>query len=579
MSNFFAERKSARPASLAAVGWSIFLSLCVCLIFWQHPAWAAQQENAAKAQPVAVQLQGGVDSVQIAADKQNVKIDYHSEGDAAGTDGKVYLVELPMYEKKLPATPNIVAQAGAGERGSFSLPLQGGSEDRLYNAYLMAVKTEQGYQPVGNRHFITNPELIAPNQQPYPYFLSKKGLQVELNMLDDAMSLGVKHASINISTGDMLGEGIDFQYEGQTYHFNAGVVAQYDAMVSGLSGKSLTVTAIILNGWDDDFPQLRRPGLEKSAQAAYYLFNTETPEGVATTRALAAFLAQRYDGKHGHGKVTNWIVGNEVNNQHWNYYGKADLQSYIQAYADAFRVFYQAIKSHNANDRVYFSLDFYWNYDKAADNKLRYKAKEVVDSFNQLVSSEGNMDWGLAYHPYPHPMVEPEFWDDGKSGLLTQDENTPVLNFYNLKVLTDYFHKTALLNPRGEVRSIALTEEGFSSQSQTRGELLQEQAAAFAYSYYLVDSNPDIDFYNLSRQVDAPEELKQGLAFGLYYTLKDDKDANRSVAFLPKPIYRVFKYIDRKDKTLEATAFAKPIIGINKWSDVIPNFRWASQER
>ena len=31
------------------------------------------------------------------------------------------------------------------------------------------------------------------------------------------------------------------------------------------------------------------------------------------------------------------------------------------------------------------------------------------------------MEWGLAYHPYPCPMIEPEFWDDPKAtGLFTK---------------------------------------------------------------------------------------------------------------------------------------------------------------
>lgn len=39
---------------------------------------------------------------------------------------------------------------------------------------------------------------------------------------------------------------------------------------------------------------------------------------------------------------------------------------------------------------------------------------------------------------------------------------------------------------------------------------------------------------------------------------------------MPKNIYNVFKYIDT-NKSLKYTEFAKKIIGINKWSDVIPD--------
>lgn len=39
------------------------------------------------------------------------------------------------------------------------------------------------------------------------------------------------------------------------------------------------------------------------------------------------------------------------------------------------------------------------------------------------------------------------------------------------------------------------------------------------------------------------------------------------------------KNIDKKDQTLFNTEFAKSIIGINKWSDVIPNFKWRNLEK
>ena len=136
-----------------------------------------------------------------------------------------------------------------------------------------------------------------------------------------------------------------------------------------------------------------------------------------------------------------------------------------------------------------FSLDYNWMNE--IDGKLKYGGKEIVDSFNSIANVQGQMDWGLAYHPYPCPMIEPEFWDDPKAtGLFTNDFNSPVINFSNLNVLTDYFNQEALKAPSGNVRHIILTEQGFTSYSPTRGDIPEIQAAAYAYSYYLVDSNP-----------------------------------------------------------------------------------------
>ena len=93
----------------------------------------------------------------------------------------------------------------------------------------------------------------------------------------------------------------------------------------------------------------------------------------------------------------------------------------------------------------------------------------------------------------------------------------------------------------------------------------------------MVDSNPLIDAYILSRQVDAPLEVRSGLSFGLWKC--DMNVGDNIVATQRRKIWAVFKNIDKKNSTLENTEFAKSIIGINKWSDVIPNFKWRALEK
>lgn len=511
------------------------------------------------------------------ASGETVQISVKTNADTSGTDGKIYLFELMPYESGLDGRTDYIASADATEQLSFQIPLyRGQQEDRLYSSFAVAVKTEQGYEMLGTRYYITNPEIIAPDQTPARTGIGKKGLNIELGMVDDAMALGVKHVGINIATHQILGSGITYTYDGKQYEFNQEVIARYDELVDTFSSKDLVVTAIVLNGWNENMPQLYRPGTQKTSTAAYYSFNTETKEGFETTRAIAAFLAERYNGKNGHGKITNWVIGNEINNQYWNYTGPMEARDYVRIFQHAFRVFYTAIKSTTASDNVYFSLDYNWNNPQEYNGTTKYKGKEILDHFNSIAYEEGQIDWGLSYHPYPCPMTEPEFWDDDQTGLLTKDISSPVINFYNLNLLTDYMQDSAMLSPSGKVRHIILTEQGFTSTSASRGEVLQEQAAAFAYSYYLVDSNPYIEAYILSRQVDAPTEVNSGLSFGLYYA--DMSKPDQIEAYLPKPIYQVFKYIDSKTRTLEVTEFAKEIIGIDKWSDVIPGFKWKNQE-
>ena len=58
----------------------------------------------------------------------------------------------------------------------------------------------------------------------------------------------------------------------------------------------MVVSAIVLNGWNDQMPQLIYPGASKSATANYYMFNTVTKQGFEDTMAIMSFLAERYSG-------------------------------------------------------------------------------------------------------------------------------------------------------------------------------------------------------------------------------------------------------------------------------------------
>ena len=529
------------------------------------------------AEEVFTDDQAVIQSCLINSDLTSVTVTVSSHAPAEGTDGILYLVELQPYQNSLEGRTDYAAKASLGDSAAFTFSLNRNTlQDRLYSRFVVAVWDGNKYIPVSKPHYITNPEAVAANKNKFSDPLTKKGLNIELNMLGDAFELGVKHVATNISFHQILGQGIDYQYDGKTYHFDANVIKGYDDTISALSGKGMTVTAIILNGWNPATPDLIYPGTKKSSNAFYYLFNTATPEGLEQTRAIASFLAERYNGSNpNQGKISNWIIGNEINNQQWNYVGARDLTSYVQAYQNAFRVFYTAIKSTSANDRVYYSLDYNWNNE--IDNKLKYGGRQIVDTFNSIANEQGQMDWGLSYHPYPCPMTEPEFWDDDKTGLIKNDFDSPVINFKNLTTLTDYMAQDSLKSPTGQVRHIILTEQGFTARTQSGQDVSQVQAAAYAYSYYMVDSNPYIDAYILSRQVDAPLEVRSGLAFGLWAC--DMNKGDDIVATRRRKIWQVFHDIDKKKSTLETTEFAKSIIGIQKWSDVIPNFKWKALEK
>ena len=491
------------------------------------------------------------------------------EGETAD-DGYYYLFELHPYETGIGSRTDYAAWSEKGDKLSFTVPYSGDpSDSRLYSRFVAAVNVGGTYQAISGPIYLTHPGGVAAFTEEFPEAQSKKGLLIELDMLGDAMNLGVKHTTINIPYHHIWGGNLAYDYNGTTYYFNEDLIASYDKMISSFSAKGIVVTAILLNGWNPDKPELVMPGVTRQDDAFYYGFNVSTKEGYEATRALFSFMAERYSGSnYDYGRVSNWIVGNEINNnKNWNYVGPMELSEYTKLFEQDFRVAYTAIKSHSKNARVYFSTDYEW---KKTNTSLQYAAKDFIDLFNAGIRAEGNIDWGLAYHPYPYPMVEPEFWDDDQTGMVNDTENSPVVNFKNLHVLTDYFQKPELLTADGRVRHIILSEEGFTSQSASRGPVYDIQAAAFAYAYYLVDSNPYIDAFILNRQVDSITEVNTSCAFGLWTV--DMSRPDKVIAVMPKNIYEVFKYIDT-NKSLKYTEFAKEIIGIESWSEVIPNFK------
>ena len=497
--------------------------------------------------------------------KINITID---AGALVGQVNEIYLFDMKPYEMDLGSRSDYI-QVRNIEDGKLNITVdlfrQDGS-NRLFDAFVLAVPYNDGYYIVSNRCFISNPEAIAADQSP-ALNLGKKGLMVDPNIIDDAIDLNIKHAFIAITTSQLFGNGINYSFEGKTYSFDSGLINQLDQEINRLSASGIAVTAGIVNGWNSQQPDLYRPGTAVQSQdaALYYGFNVETEEGFRMVKAIASFLANRYNGHNSHGKVTNWVIGNEINNQFWNYVGNYGVEEYTRIFQRTFRVFYNTIKSVSANDNVMFSLDYYWTIPTESGSVTKYAGKDVLDNFAALDEEEGRTNWALAIHPYPYPLTDPVFWDDESSNKVTQDVTTPVVSYINLHVLTDYMHNSSMLDNSGSVRNIFMTEQGFSSVKNLSKEAQTEQAAAVAYGHYIVENNPDIDAYMLSRQLDNAGETKDGLYFGLSTTGSDG-------SLLAKPAREVFKYIDDPAQSLQVSEFAKGVIGINDWSDVIPGF-------
>ena len=91
----------------------------------------------------------------------------------------------------------------------------------------------------------------------------------------------------------------------------------------------------------------------------------------------------------------------------------------------------------------------------------------------------------------------------------------------------------------GERRRIILSEQGFNSNWTPESEILQ--AVAYGRAYKKIMQIPEIDSFILHAHCDNRYEF--GLNLGLWRRQKDSQEMEA-----PKPIYHVFKAIDKKDE-------------------------------
>ncbi|SEK64727.1 hypothetical protein SAMN04487770_102166 [Butyrivibrio sp. ob235] len=484
----------------------------------------------------------------IIGESGGVEVKGSAEGIPTSDDKYYYLFDAAMYEDGLSTDAEPISKIYKDSEVTLKAALnKAAANSRLYRKFFIAVKKDDEFKPVSHASYITNPEAVASHNYGGLQHSSKKGLLVDPSHLDAVGDLGVNYATYNIPLNRLLatsaGGSVAYTYNGVTYYFNGAILHEYDYLFTTLNSKGVDVAAIILNNVSPStFPEVTHPNARSGSTAPYYMFNASDEAGVNALAAIGSFLAERYSGS-GHGNVAMWIIGNEVNaRKEWNYMASTDLGTYAAAYARAFRVFYNAIKSNNAGAHVYISLDQQW--DRNMKGNPDYDGRDLLDSFAASLRSYGDIGWGLAQHPYTVPLTDVAFWNGHK--LVTDSADTSFITMKNIGVLTNYMSSEAMLY-NGGVRSIILSEVGYTS---TKGDALQ--AAAIAYAYSKVAANGNLHAIMFSRQTDAPEEIAHdGLAMGLCTTGGGHKLS-----------YDVFKYMDTPQRE-EHIAFARDIVGVN----------------
>ena len=323
---------------------------------------------------------------------------------------------------------------------------------------------------------------IFPSLAFYQKPQSKKGLLVSgQNMFQDVLDLGVDQVIYNLATWQDLDSFLPFAKKCKEYE--------------------ITLTMILINGEGAKDSNLL-PVKELRRDVATYAFNSMTEQGESAVRYYARNVVKCY-GRY----VSNWVIGNEVNDAAtWDYNGISNIDQHADSYAKTFRIFYDEIKRYNPEARVFIPFDMRW---KAQDKSERYTVSEYLPKLNERL---WDTEYGIAWHPLPvHYFDKPEFMDD--DGITFDINTTPNINMKNLNLLTDYMQQKDMLDSNGNVRHLILSEQGFTSACEN-GE--ERQAEAIKLAYEIAKANPYVDGFYLMRQVDAAGQEAAGGAFGLW---------------------------------------------------------------
>ncbi len=504
---------------------------------------------------------GSIDSCLIS--DEDVVCEISTSSVPSSDDGKFYVYANDVQSDG--TTGSIVAKVDAEESVSASFPLNYNTADsNLSRKFLIAVKRNGEMIQVSDEHYITNPEAIA------AYSSTRmdggiKGLLPDITRVtgEELQELGVHQMVYNMDIDDICSDEsvpgtVAFPYNGQTWYFNGERLAEYDSTIRTLNKYGIQITMVLLNGGQNPYAQdLIHPLAADGENCPGYALNVEEEAGVNHLKAIGAFLGQHYSGQTGCGQVDNWIIGNEVNARtSWWYTNSTSMDLNVNIYVKAFRILYNEMKSMNASVRIYNSIDQEWN---RKSNPGSFLAKEYLDQFNYYMNREGNIDWGLSYHPYNSPLYDPYAWN-GPAVWVKDSITTPYITMQNIDILIDYMHEDKFLNPAGEVRSISLAEIGYTSAFGD-----EKQEASIAYGYLKAASLPDVDAFMLFRQTDEAFEMESHLALGLY-----DLEGNR------KPSYEMYKKLGTENEG-EAKERASEIIGMDIDEMIRDNIVWTRE--
>lgn len=305
------------------------------------------------------------------------------------------------------------------------------------------------------------------------------------------------------------------ELDGHCFTVDAGV----DAAIAEYSAKGVVVTAVVYG-----VPAWARAGKPCSpVSAGFEIFCS--PTNAADYGRFARVIARRYDGLHGHGRIADFVIHNEVNANDWFDVGcgqgtPCDTNQWLDEYAANYASAYDAITAEQPFAKVLISLEHHFGsvYDTPAAQNPLLGGETFLKGFASRVAPRA---WRVAYHPYPPNLLAPQFGPD----------DSPRITYGNIGALAGFLRKTFPTVPSSW--EIQTTESGVNSLSPSTD---AAQADGVCRSFRNLLGTPGLESYIYHRMSDHPVEVASGLGLGL-----------RHPDGTPKPAWSTWALANRDD--------------------------------
>ncbi|MBL8604589.1 MAG: hypothetical protein JNK72_21875 [Myxococcales bacterium] len=309
------------------------------------------------------------------------------------------------------------------------------------------------------------------------------------------------------------------QFDGRCFNIEGNV----DRAIAEYSRRGVVVTAVVYGtpAW-----ARRRRNCTPAAPGFEGFCAPDDPDEYAR---FVRYLAWRYNGRRGHGRLADFVIQNEVNANDWfdvgcgGTAGPCDTAEWISTYATLWARAYDAVMAEQRTAHVLISLDHHFGttFDRPAQERPLLSGETFLRGFASRVAPRA---WRVAFHPYPPDLLRTPFSPD----------DDPKVTYGSLGVLPGWLRQT--FPGVSSALEIQLTESGVNSVAPHASPAAQ--AAGVCDSFRNVLATPGIESYIYHRMRDHPDELVAGLGVGL-----------RNPDGSPKPAWAVWALANRNDLT------------------------------